>query len=142
MLGGPVVIYDEFPPMQLSDVAFLALLFGGVLGIALHPDTRLLTGLCAFLLFSTNLWTDVGGGFSFRVFFTTVALIGGALLWELLRLGRDILLWSKHHVDALLSRAESRNRHPARSAQSRDLGPTDGLWYLWRDRLRDDSNDS
>jgi hypothetical protein len=124
--------------MQLGDAAFVALLLGGILGIVLHPETRLLTGIAAFGLFALNLWTDIGGPFSFHVFFGTAALIAGFLLWELLRVGRGILLWGQHHLDALLSHAEPRDRQPPRGEHSDEREPTDGLWYAWRDREDDD----
>jgi hypothetical protein len=120
--------------MQLGDAAFIALLLGGLVGIVLHPETRLLTGIAAFGLFALNLWTDIGGPFSFRVFFGTAALITGFLLWEVLRVGRGVLLWGQHHADALLSRAEPRDRQPPRAERSEEREPTDGLWYAWRDR--------
>lgn len=124
--------------MQLSDAAFIALLLAGLLGIVLHPETRILTGLVAFGLFIVNLWTDIGGAFSFRVFFATTALITGVLLWEVLRLGRGVLLWGKRHVDALLSRGEPLDRQPPRSQHSDGRESTDGLWYAWRDRSCDE----
>jgi hypothetical protein len=131
--------------MQLGDAAFIALLLGGLVGIVLHPETRLLTGLAAFGVFTVNLWTDVGGPFSFRVFFGTAALIAGFLLWELLQVGRGILLWGTQHMDALLSRAEPRKERKSNSERSEeradDREPTDGLWYAWRDRSRDDDED-
>lgn len=61
--------------------------------------------------------------------------------WELLRLGRGILLWGKHRADALLSRAEPRHRHQRRPQRSTDRKPTDGLWYAWRNRSRDEDED-
>lgn len=78
--------------MQPGDAAFLALLLGGLVGVVLHLETRLLTGVAAFGLFTTNLWTDIGSGSSFRVFFATTTLVVGVLVWEVLRLGRGVLL--------------------------------------------------
>lgn len=125
--------------MQLGDAAFIVLLLGGLLGIVLHPETRLLTGIVAFGLFAVNLWTDIGGPFSFRVFFGTATLIMGLLLWEVLRTSRGVLVWGKLHADALLSRVEPLNRQPPRVERSDERGPTDGLWYAWRDRDDEDS---
>jgi len=127
--------------MQLGDAAFIALLLGGIFGIVLHPETRLLTGLAAFGLFAINLWTDIGGPFSFRVFFGTAALMVGFLLWEVLRVGRGILLWGQHHVDALMSRAEPGDQQHPPSERSDEREPTDGLWYAWRDHRGDDADD-
>jgi len=123
--------------MQLGDAAFVALLLGGILGIVLHPETRVLTGLVAFALFAVNMWTDIGGPFSFRVFFGTAALMVGFLLWEVLRFGRGILLWGQYHLDALLSRAEPQNRQPRQNERE----PTDGLWYVWHDHGDDEDED-
>jgi hypothetical protein len=127
--------------MQLGDAAFIALLLGGIFGIVLHPETRLLTGLAAFGLFAINLWTDIGGPFSFRVFFGTAALMVGFLLWEVLRFGRGVLLWGQHHVDALLSRAEPGDQQHPPSERSDEREPTDGLWYAWRDRISANDTD-
>jgi hypothetical protein len=132
--------------MQLGDAAFMALLLGGILGMVLHPKIRLLTGIAAFGVFAVNLWTDVGGPFSFRVFFGTAALIAGFLLWEVLRLGCGILLGGTRHDDPLLSRAEPRKERKSNSERLEERAderePTDGLWYAWRDRSHDDTDEN
>lgn len=62
-----------------------------------------------------------------------MSVLDGLYIGGLVAVGLGILLWGQHHADALLSRAEPRDRQPPRVERSDERDPTDGLWYAWRD---------
>lgn len=77
--------------MQLPDWGYVILWLAGALGIAWSNATRFLTMLAAGTLFLLNLYTTVGGPFSYTIFFITLFTLFGFFVWVGLDLGTTIL---------------------------------------------------
>jgi hypothetical protein len=67
--------------MQVSGTVLAAMYIGAVYGIAWSDRTRFLTFNLAGILFFLNLFTEIGGPYSWDIMFLTVGTILGAYIW-------------------------------------------------------------